>query len=387
MEKKAFTFLFITIFIDFLSFGIVFPLLPYYAKSFGATSLEIGLLVSVFSFMQFLFSPMWGRISDRVGRKPIILLSLLGTSFSLLGLALSTDIIWLFISRAMAGVFTAASLPTTYAYVADHTKEKERVEKFGMLGAAWGLGFIFGPALSGLLSSYSFQTPLFVAATIALLNFVFTKTFLPESKKNNSKLQIQKEGFLNVTGVMLHLKSEVGLLFIVFSVAAITLSSLEVAFPLYTERKFNFNETNIGYFFSLIGIVVGITQGLVVGKLVKMVGEYKTVIIAHANMMAGYLLMAFSPNIMILSLSGIILAIGIALNEPSLVSIISNRSKEAQGTTLGATWSFDSLARILGPALGGYLFYRFSTITPFIVNCLLLIVSSFLFRSFYLKNK
>src|SRR4030066_2095014 len=214
MKKRAFTFLFVTVFIDFLSFGIVFPLLPYYVESFGASALTIGLIAGSFSFMQFIFSPIWGRISHKVGRKPIILISLLGTALSLIGFALAPNILWLFVTRVLAGFFTAASLPTTYAYVADYTKEKERAEKFGMLGAAWGLGFVFGPAFGGLLSRYSITTPFFVAALIALVNFVLTGIFLPASKKLKAKVQVQKEGLLNISRVIYHLKGEVGLLFI-----------------------------------------------------------------------------------------------------------------------------------------------------------------------------
>ena len=387
MRKKVFTFLFVTVFIDFLSFGIVFPLLPYYVESFGASALTIGLIAGSFSFMQFIFSPIWGRISDKVGRKPIILISLLGTALSLIGFALAPNILWLFVTRVLAGFFTAASLPTTYAYVADYTKEKERAEKFGMLGAAWGLGFVFGPAFGGLLSRYSITTPFFVAALIALVNFVLTGIFLPASKKRKAKVQVQKEGLLNISRVIYHLKGEVGLLFILFSIAAFALSSLEIIFPLFAERKFNFNATNIGFFFTLIGITVGVTQGVLVGKVVKRFGEVKTVAIAHICMIAGYSSIVLSPNVLLMAVSAVILACGIALNEPSLAALISNQSKEAQGTTLGATWSFDSLARMIGPAFGGYLFASVAPQMPFFGNSLILIFSLLVLNSYVASKK
>lgn len=386
MKKKIFTLLFITVFVDFLSFGIVFPLLPYYVESFGVSAVTIGLIAGSFSFMQFIFSPIWGRISDRVGRKPIILISLLGTSISLTGFALASNIVWLFIARLLAGFFTAASLPTTYAYVADYTKERERAEKFGMLGAAWGLGFVFGPAFGGFLSGYSITTPFFAAAAIAFINFIFTGIFLPSSKKQKAKALVQKEGLLNVSKVIYHLKSEVGFLFILFLLTAFALSSLEITFPLFAKEKFQFNETNIGFFFTLIGVTVGVTQGVLVGKVVQRFGEIKTILVAHIFMIVGYSAIVLSPSVFLMALSGVLLACGIALNEPSLTALISSQSKEAQGTTLGATWSFDSLARMIGPAFGGYIFVAVAPQMPFFANSLILMFA-LLVLNFYVTTR
>lgn len=375
MKKKVFTFLFITIFIDFLSFGIVFPLLPYYVESYGASALIIGLIAGSFSFMQFIFSPIWGRVSDRVGRKPIILISLIGTALSLVGFALSPNLFWLFITRILAGFFTAASLPTTYAYVADFTKEKERAEKFGMLGAAWGLGFVFGPAFGGLLSNISIQTPFFAAAAIAFVNFIFTSIFLPSPKMKISVKMEENVSFFNFSRIIKNLKSEVGHLFILFFIAAFALSSLEIIFPLFAKDKFGFNETNIGYFFTLIGLTVGFTQGVFVGRVVKRFGEMKTVALATTCMILGYSALTLSPNVFLMGVSAVLLSFGIALNEPSLAALISSRSKESQGVTLGATWSFDSLARMIGPAFGGFLYAGVGMQFPFFANSMVLILS------------
>src|SRR3989304_1416061 len=387
MKKRAFTFLFITVFIDFLSFGIIFPLLPYYVESFGASALTIGLIAGSFSFMQFIFSPVWGRISDKVGRKPIILISLLGTSISLVGFALAPSIFWLFATRILAGFFTAASLPTTYAYVADLTAEKERAEKFGMLGAAWGLGFVFGPAFGGILSKISPATPFFVAAGIAFINFLLTTVFLPQSKPKESLEIVSKGRLFDLARVTKHLQGDVGNLFIIFFIVAFALSGLEIVFPLFAKEKFNFNETNIGFFFTLIGVVVGVTQGVLVGKAVKRFGEFKTITIAHVCMIVGYSALSLSPNLVFLVLSAIILAAGIALNKPSLAALISQRSKEAQGTTLGATWSFDSLARIIGPAFAGFLFGSVSSRAPFFSNSLMLIFSIYVLKIYASKER
>lgn len=375
MKKRVFTLLFITIFVDFLSFGIVFPLLPYYVETFGASAFTIGLLAGSFSFMQFIFSPVWGRISDKVGRKPIILISLLGSSISMFGFAVSSSLFWLFITRILAGLFTAASLPTTYAYIADITEGKERAKGFGMLGAAWGLGFVFGPALGALLSNYSTAMPFFVAAGIAFGNFFLASILLPPSSIKKGGTQLDKGELFNIMRVIHNLRGDVGSLFVLFFIASFALSSLEIIFPLFAKYRFGFNQTTIGFFFTFIGVIIGLTQGVFVGKAVARLGEARTIILAHWFMIIGYLAIAFSFFLPMLFLSAAILAFGIALNEPSLAALISRRSKEGQGTTLGATWGFDSLARIAGPAVGGF-FYVYSSIeTPFFINALFLAVS------------
>lgn len=386
MKKSPLFFLFITIFVDFLAFGIIFPLLPYYVEGFGASAFTIGLIVSSFSLMQFIFSPIWGRVSDKVGRKPIILISLLGTSISLLGFGLAKSIAWLFATRILAGFFTAASLPTTYAYVSDFTEEKDRAGGFGMLGAAWGMGMVFGPAFGGVLSRISIATPFFAAAAIAFLNFIFAYFFLPPSESKEDRLQLEKEGLFNLTRVIRQLRGEVGGLFVIFFMAAFTLSSLEIVFPLFAQLRFGFNETSIGFFFAFIGVMVAITQGVIVSKAVSSFGEVTTVIIAHLFMIFGYFIMAFATGIPILFLTAGILAMGIALNEPSLAALISKLSKEGQGTTLGATWGFDSLARIVGPALGGFIYGRISPLSPFLANSLFLILSLIVLK-LYLSKK
>lgn len=387
MNKKAVVLLFITVFVDFLSFGIVFPLLPYYVETFGASALIIGLLAGSFSFMQFLCSPVWGRISDKVGRKPIILISLLGSSISMFGFAIAPSLFWLFVTRILAGLFTAASLPTTYAYIADITEGKERAKGFGMLGAAWGLGFVFGPALGALLSHYSMAMPFFVAAGIALGNFFLASVLLPPSRIRKGGMQLDKGELFNVMRVMHNLRGDVGPLFILFFIAAFALSSLEIIFPLFAKYRFDFNQTTIGFFFTFIGVIIGLTQGIIVGKAVARLGETRTIILAHWLMIIGYLAIAFSFALPVLFISAAILALGIALNEPSLAALISRRSKEGQGTTLGATWSFDSLARIAGPALGGFLYVYFSIETPFLLNALFLVVSLFILNLYLIYKR
>ncbi len=386
MKQRVLTLLFITIFIDFLSFGIVFPLLPYYVEKFGASAFTIGLLAGCFSFMQFIFSPIWGRISDQIGRKPIILISLIGNSLAMLGFALSPSLFWLFVTRTLSGLFTAASLPTTYGYIADVTEEKERASGFGMLGAAWGLGFVFGPAVGALLSRQSIQLPFFIAALVSFFSFLFAYMFLPAAR-TKSITKIQGKTLFNLFTVIHNLKSSVGSLFILFFVASFALSSLEIIFPLLAKSRLGFNETTVGFFFTFIGIIIGLTQGVLVGKAVSRWGEVWTIILAHCFMILGYLSLALSLSLTTVLMSATVLALGIALNEPTLAALISQRGKEGQGTLLGATWSFDSFARMIGPVLGGYLYTSFSSEMPFFLNSLLLVCSLLILKIYISSSK
>lgn len=387
MNKRALTLLFTTVFIDYLSFGVIFPLLPYYIEHFGGSALTVGLLAASFSIMQFIFSPIWGRLSDKIGRKPVILISLIGTSISLLGFGFARSIVWLFITRIIAGIFTSASLPSTYAYVADMSKGKERAQKFGILGAAWGIGNTLGPAFGGLLSRVSISTPFFAAGGLALLNFIFAYFFLPQSKPQKNEITSVKNTTGGIGRIIAHLKTDIGFLFILFFFASFTLSILEIIFPLFAGFRYHFNETNIGFFFTFIGIVVGLTQGVLVGKLVARFGEIKTIIIAHVCMIIGYIIISLAPSVITSLGSVMILAIGIALNEPSLMSLISQRSKEGEGITLGTMWSFDSLARVIGPSIGGFLYIRFVPPAPFWLNAVLLTGSLLILKIYISKNK
>ena len=184
MRQSSLLIIFLIIFIDLVGFGIVIPILPYYAKAYSASASQIGWLMAIYSLMQFLFSPVWGRISDYVGRRPVLLMSLLGSSISMALLGLAGSLSWLFIARAFAGM-CGANISTAYAYVTDVTSEKDRAKGMGMIGAGFGLGFIFGPAIGAVLSRYGYSFPMFVGAFMAFANFCFALVKLEEPELTN----------------------------------------------------------------------------------------------------------------------------------------------------------------------------------------------------------
>src|SRR5688572_20555634 len=226
--------IFVTVFIDLLGFGIIIPLLPFYAESFGASAFMIGLLATSFSLMQFLFSPIWGRWSDRIGRKPIILVGLMGSCLSYLGLALASSLTFLFLARIVGGI-AGANIPTAQAYIADVTTPQNRAKGMGMVGAAFGLGFIFGPAIGGVLTRFGPQTPMWFASALCLANFIAAWFLLPESRpadatsKNLGRMEAFRHAAKNPTLLIL-----LSLFFLV----TLAFSGFESTFAIFSEAKF-----------------------------------------------------------------------------------------------------------------------------------------------------
>jgi len=261
--------IFVTVFIDLLGFGIIIPLLPFYAESFGASAFKIGLLGTSFSLMQFLFSPIWGRWSDRIGRKPIILVGLMGSCLSYLGLALSTSLTLLFVSRIVGGI-AGANIPTAQAYIADVTTPENRAKGMGMVGAAFGLGFIFGPAIGGVLSRFGPQTPMWFASALCFSNFVAAWFLLPESRSVSAETKSlgRMEAFRHAMT-----KPALLILLTLYFIVTLAFSGFETTFALFSEARFGFTSSTIGFLFAFIGVVLALVQGVLVGRVVKLIPE------------------------------------------------------------------------------------------------------------------
>src|SRR3989344_1358073 len=382
-KKPHLFFIYLTIFVNLIGFGMVFPLLPFYAREFHASEALIGLLASSFAIAQFIFSPFWGRLSDRFGRKPIISMALLGLSLAFLVFAISNSLTWLFISRFLQGVFSAAALPTATAYVADVTTKEDRIKGMSNLGASLALGFIFGPAIGGILSSVNHQLPFFAAAALAILNFVSVQLLLPQSLTKRSEKLVIKEGFLNFKQMYHGLRGELGSLFILIFLWSYGLSNNQVAVPLLGAEKLNIDASMVGLFFSAQGLVSALVQWLVVGKITNKIGEHHMAVLGLAIMAIALFLMPFSPLPAFMALAMMSLALGSALSRPTINTLISKQTHEGQGTTMGVATAFESMGRILGPLLGGILFYQFGYHSPFTVVAVLI----FLMLMYVIKRK
>ena len=343
-----------------LGFGIIIPNLAYYAKEIGATTTEIAILMSIYSGMQLLFAPIWGRLSDKHGRKPAILLGLLGNAVALIGFGLAKDYMWLFIARSAAGIASAAVLPSVMAYVADVTTSEERGRGMGLMGAAMGLGFILGPAIGGVMGSH--DMPFFVAGGLSLLTFLFALVLLPESLQkgptdegleDRHEWVSPREIFRQTT-----LKSPLTPLFLVAFFSTFSFSGLEMTFPLFIEDKWNYGEREMGWMFMVMGAIVVPLQGGLLGWLINKFGERRIVLTGLLLNALGMVLLLTAYSFASLTLYLTIAGIGNQLIRPTNTSWISKQTRIGQGAAIGIMDAFLSLGRILGPLLGGWLYAK-----------------------------
>ncbi|RMF69824.1 MAG: MFS transporter, partial [Calditrichaeota bacterium] len=273
-KRASLGIIFLVVFIDLVGFGMVLPLLPLYAKSYGASPFLIGLLAVSYSGTQLLFNPVWGGISDRIGRRPILLMSLLGAVvfYTLFGWAPS--LIWLFVARLGAGVF-AANISTAMAYIADITTIEERTKGMGLIGAAFALGFIFGPAFGGFLSQYSYSVPGYGAAVLSLTAFLLALVRLPESKPRAGQVSAVSRSLaaqFKALGETLR-QSQVARPMLVYFLTVFAFASMQITFPLFTLELFHFDVVENGYLFAFVGVIAVVFQGGLIGRLSKAYGE------------------------------------------------------------------------------------------------------------------
>ena len=367
---------FITVFIDLLGFGIIIPLLPFYAETFGATAFTVGLLATSFSLMQFIFAPIWGRVSDRVGRRPIILLGLLGSCLSYLGFGLASTLTALFAARIFAGI-AGANIPTAQAVVADLTTPENRAKGMGIIGAAFGLGFIFGPAIGGFLSRYGYAVPAYFASGLSLANFAAAWFLLPETLKPEHRA-IERVGRMDALRTALA-RPHLPLLLVIGFLVVAAFSGFESTFALFAERTYGFHASSIGYFFAFVGIILVVVQGLLVGKVVKVIGEHHIVPASLAIVAIGLLMIPATQSVTALLVANGVMAVGMGFNNPALMSLISRYSAaEDQGGVMGLTQSLNSLARIVGPMWGGFAFDRLGVGMPYVTSAAVMGVAALL---------
>ncbi len=375
MKRTPIYLVLLTVFIDLLGFGIIIPLLPFYAQHFGAAPTVIGLLSSSYSFMQFLFVPFWGRLSDRIGRRPIILMSVTGSFISYLIFGFADSLTILFVSRILAG-FMGANISTAQAYIADTTSFEERAKYMGLIGAAFGFGFMLGPFIGGVMSKISYGAPGFFASALSLINAVLAYFMLPESVKSKSAPahRLRLINFIAIRDVF-HRRG-IGDLVLVFFFYTVAFSILYVAFPLFSEQVLKYDAAQNGYFFAYVGMIGIVIQGGVIGKLAKRIGEKSLVIGGLMSFLIALLLVPVTHWILPLIILATLLAVGSAFITPSMTSLISKyASAGEQGGTLGVSQSFSSLGRVIGPFLGGFTIGTAGLAWPFYTGSLMILVA------------
>ena len=361
----------ITLFIDLTGFGMIIPLLPFYAQTFHAGPTALGILVTSFSVMQFLFSPLLGKLSDRVGRRPVLLLSILTSLLSFLLFATATSYLVLLLSRIVAGLATESAV--AQAYIADVTSEADRATGMGKVGAAVGAGFIVGPAMGGLLSGYGFSAPGFAAAALAAVNFVFVVLFLPESMRKRNR---QNKAGRPSRGRLLRRVFTTPLInsvLIILFFLTLAFATIPVIVPLLSLSFFGFGSVETSYLFIYVGVIQIVLQGFLIRRLVQKSGEERLIVVGPLFMMVGMLLMPLSPNLLLFGVALALIAFANGLIQTAVPSFISKRTPaDEQGGFLGAAQSIMSIARIPGPLVAGFLFEVLGLSAPFYLSAGLL---------------
>jgi MFS transporter, DHA1 family, tetracycline resistance protein len=390
-RKPSLGAIFLTIFLDLLGFGLVLPFLAEEARDGFHTSAFVGtLLGAVYSLMQFFFVPIWGRLSDRVGRRPVLVWSVGATFVGMMGLGLAlaygNSVVWLFAARVFSGIATA-NLGTASAYIADVTPPEERARGMGLIGMAFGLGFVFGPAMGGLLSKQVINGrhgPLacFVAAGLSLANFAWVRWRLAESLPPEKRAtSLRRMAPLDVAAARAAFALPgVARAIAVNFIGILAFTNLDQTFRYYTKDVFQFSEVGTGALLAVIGVVAALVQGALMRPLVRRYAEASIATFGLFVQVLAFATIAYAaadaPGRLVLYLGGVLVALGNGLTQPTISAYISKRADpRAQGNTLGTNQSLGSLARAFGPALGGWCYGALGPQSPYVTGALGMLVA------------
>lgn len=364
MKRSPLVVIFTTVFIDLLGFGIVIPVLPYYAEGtqFNGTPRTVGLLFASYSVMQLIFSPVLGRLSDKHGRRPVLLISIIGTGIGFLILGFATTLWMLFLGRILDGI-SGGNISTAQAYIADITTKEDRARGMGLLGAAFGLGFIFGPALGGILSRWGIHVPFLFAAGLCFANALLLYFTLPETVTPDHPARVSAAGGRGFSQLINSLKQpRLGFVLTIYFLFIVAFSIMTTSFSLYTMFRFGYDAQHNGYLFAYVGIIAVIIQGGLIGKLVRRFGELRLVIVGALLFAVSLLAVPFvgpqTGGLLGLMIGGGVFSLGNSLSTPALTSLASKSVGPAeQGSVLGVLQSAGSLARAVGPSIAALLIH------------------------------
>ena len=376
--------LFLIVFVDLVGFGLVIPLLPFYAVRFAASPQEVTALLAIYSLAQLVTAPLWGRLSDRVGRRPVLLVSLTASALAYLWLGGASALWMLFAARGFAGA-CAGNIAAAQAYIADVTGPEERARGMGLIGAAFGLGFIIGPALGGLIAgndpaTADTVTPAWVAAGLSVLALCGVLLLLPESLPAN--LRDRAAGRSRVGAVMDVLSRPIlSRLILIFFLVILAFAGMESTFALWAIDQFGWGPRQVGYVFAYVGVLSAVLQGGLIGHLARRFGEERLLLGGLTLIGLGLLVMTLAYNLAVLVAAVTALALGMGLTQPSLNSLISRRAGGAkQGEVMGVSQSVASLSRVLGPFAAGFCFAEFGRNAAFLWGAVLVAAALLLAR-------
>ncbi len=356
--------LFSVVVLDLVGFGIVVPILPFYAGKYGADGTTLGILLTCYSAMQFLFSPVWGKLSDKIGRKKVLLITMVGSVLGLLILGLAKSLALLFIGRIVSGIF-AANISVASAFVTDVTTTENRAKGMGMIGAAFGIGFILGPAIGGILSVYGYSVPVLLAAGLGAINVVYALFRLGESHP------VKHEGPTVSRAAVLEVPL-VRKLCILNFLFTLGVNQLETVFAFFMADRFNYDARHVAYVLVLMAFIMVAIQGGMIKRLVMRFGEKRLVTVGSILLAIAFFFVPESHTIWFLLIPLSISSVGRGISQPSLMSLVSRGGDETlHGTVMGTFQAAASLARVFGPIIAGVLYDK-SMAYPFFLACGLL---------------
>lgn len=347
--------LFLTLVVVTLGFGIIIPILPSYVESMGGTGLSMGLLLAIYSAMQFLFSPFWGGLSDRYGRKPLLMIGVFGLAVTMLFLGLASELWMLFTARGLAGILSSATLPTAWAFISDSTDDESRGGGMGVVGAAMGLGMVLGPGIGGLLAEISLEAPFYFASAFALLSMISIWIFLPESLPPEKRDHSTRLHGPQIKTMGQALIGPLNFLFITAFMISFGITNFEGIFPYFAQERYDFNAGQIGLILTVIGITSSLTQGFLTGFMTRRFGEENVIKGSLICSTIGFLIMLTAQNTVSILLTTSFYVLSNAMLRPAVSSLISKRTTQGQGIAMGLTNAFMSLGRVAGPLWAGYM--------------------------------
>jgi len=356
-NRKAILILSFTLVVVMLGFGIVIPIFPFYIEQLGAGGAELGLLVATSALLEFVFAPVWGGVSDRIGRKPVLMLGMIGYGLSSLLMGLSTELWMLFASRALSGILSSATMATALAYVGDSTSEQDRGGGMGALGAAMALGVIVGPGFGGWLAGDSLSTPFFIAAGMSLMSLLLILLLLPESLPAEARQQSERKvSTVQIGELWRALLSPIGILLFMVSLFSFALTNFEAVFGLYALDKFGYGPERVGTILMVIAVVSTVGKGALTGPVTRRWGEATVIKGSALAGSIGFLVLLLANTYATILLATGFFILSKTLLRPAAFSLISKRATTGQGAVMGLSNSFMSLGRIAGPIWAGFIF-------------------------------
>jgi DHA1 family multidrug resistance protein-like MFS transporter len=375
-NRRNLIILFTTMVVMMIGFGLVIPILPFYIEWLGASGRDLGLLMGAYALMQLICAPFWGGLSDRIGRKPVLLFGVLGNALSMLFMGLSTTLWMLFTARILAGILSSATFPTAMAYISDSTSEENRGGGMGGIAAAMGVGMVLGPGLGGWLGGMNLSVPFFVAAGLSILVLMLIFLILPESLPPERRSQATgKMRGPDFRPMWQSLFGSLGYLMVLSFLLSFGLTNFEAIFGLYALERFGYGPEQVGTVFAVIGITSVLVQGLLTGPLTRRWGEGRVIQGALLMSAIGFLVLLTAFNFATVLLTICFFMVGNTLLRPTTAALISKRSnQQEQGAFLGLHNSFMSLGRIAGPTWAGFVF-DFNMSLPYISGAVIMALS------------